>query len=158
MENTAITIEPAKASDIPALLILLEELFRIEADFTFEESRARNAYDMLLADRERPTGWVARCQQQVVAMCSLQTRISTAQGGRVGLIEDVFVLPEFRGQGVGTLLLDRVGSWAQQAGYRSLELIAEEDNHPALAFYQKRGWQTPPLAYRCIALHPDTPA
>lgn len=41
----------------------------------------------------------------IVGMATIQTLISTAEGGRVGLVEDVVVDESFRGKGIGKLLL-----------------------------------------------------
>ena len=38
-------------------------------------------------------------------MCTVQTLISTAEGGPVGLVEDVIVRADYRGHGIGARLL-----------------------------------------------------
>jgi len=57
---------------------------------------------------------VAESGGTIVGMATCQTLISTAEGGRVGLVEDVVVAGEFRGQGIGSLLLEHLTNWAKE--------------------------------------------
>jgi GNAT superfamily N-acetyltransferase len=79
-------------------------------------------------------------------MISLQTLISTAQGGPAGLLEDVTVTQAWRGRGVGRALLATAEAWARDNGLSRLQLLADRANEPALAFYRRAGWQETQLA------------
>jgi GNAT superfamily N-acetyltransferase len=74
-------------------------------------------------------------------MCTAQIVISTAEGGPAAWVEDVVIHPEARGQGLGRRLLDAVQTWARQRGITRLQLQADRENAPALAFYHHLGWQ-----------------
>ena len=56
-----------------------------------------------------------------------------------GTIEDVFTLPEQRGKGVATALLDLLHEEGKRRGYCRLELQVQEDNDNAWKFYESRG-------------------
>jgi GNAT superfamily N-acetyltransferase len=81
-------------------------------------------------------------------MASIQTLISTAEGGPVGLVEDVVVAKSWRGRGIGQNLLEALGDWARQHGLTRLQLLADRHNRNALDFYAKDGWQ--PTALICL--------
>ena len=49
--------------------------------------------------------------------------------------------PEFRGQGLGTRLLERAENRAREAGARNVSLIVESENPGALRLYQRLGYQ-----------------
>ena len=51
------------------------------------------------------------------------------------------VIPEFRGQGVGTKLLSFARSHAQENGLRELSLIVFEQNTQAAALYDRFGFK-----------------
>lgn len=51
------------------------------------------------------------------------------------------VVPDVRGQGLGTLLIDEVHRRARQAGCPSIALHAELDNLDAQRFYRRHGYQ-----------------
>lgn len=60
--------------------------------------------------------------------------------GRPGLyLEDLFVHPEFRGQGIGKGLLARVAAVAVEMGCARLQWQVLDWNTPAIEFYQALG-------------------
>ncbi len=133
-------IRPATEHDIPAMAELLHELFAIEADFKPDFAvQCRGLF--LLLGRENARIFVAEIQGQVVGMCTVQILISTAMGCAVGTVEDVVVDIEHRGKGIGGALLQALEEWAGEMGLARLQLLADRNNHPALGFYRRQGWQ-----------------
>lgn len=60
--------------------------------------------------------------------------------GRPGLyLEDLFVLPEFRGLGIGKALLERVAAIAVEKGCPRLQWEVLDWNTPAIEFYKAMG-------------------
>lgn len=60
--------------------------------------------------------------------------------GRPGMwLEDIFVPPEYRGQGVGKALLVRLSEIAAERGYARMEWSVLDWNKPAQEFYRSRG-------------------
>jgi GNAT superfamily N-acetyltransferase len=88
---------------------------------------------------------VAVVNENIAGMAAVQTLVSTAEGGRVGLVEDVIVGREFRGRGAGTLLLDAITAWSREQGLKRHQLLADDANRPALDFYKNRRWTTTSL-------------
>ncbi|MCJ7808943.1 MAG: GNAT family N-acetyltransferase [Desulfobulbaceae bacterium] len=142
MAGGEITIRGAEPSDVGDLIELLKALFTIEEDFAFNEEAQRRGMALLLngQGQERQV-FVAERNGKVFGMCSIQTLISTAEGGLVGLVEDVVVRDGYRGKGIGNALMEAVGSWARSHGLKRLQLLADRDNTPALQFYESRGWK-----------------
>jgi GNAT superfamily N-acetyltransferase len=58
------------------------------------------------------------------------------------LLEDLFVMEEARGSGLGRALVERVIDLARERGCRRIELDANEDNAAALALYRSFGFDT----------------
>jgi ribosomal protein S18 acetylase RimI-like enzyme len=56
-------------------------------------------------------------------------------------IHDLAVMPAYRQQGVGRLLLERVEAKGQELGCCKLTLEVRADNHPAQQLYQHVGFQ-----------------
>jgi len=54
-------------------------------------------------------------------------------------IEDLFVLPEYRGRGAGTALFQAMIDQARNRGYGAMEWTALDWNTPAHDFYRKMG-------------------
>ena len=141
-----ITIRTAKPSDIPQLVELLKALFTIEADFDFDQEKQACGLNLLLnSDKDCILVAELVSDNKVLGMCTVQTLISTAEGGPVGLLEDLVVAAEFRHQGIGAQLLAEAVNWAECQGLKRLQLLADKNNLPALNFYQKQGWNSTQL-------------
>lgn len=134
-------IRPARTGDIPRMCELLTELFSIEADFVPEREKQSHGLNALLADPQgKVLVLVAELDGMVVGMATVQTLVSTAEGGRVGLVEDVVVRRDLRGRGVGAQLIEAILTWARSQGLTRLQLLADRDNQQALDFYASRNW------------------
>ena len=123
---------------------LLDLLFAIEADFRPDPARQRQGLALLLDDR-RAKVLVAELTDGVVGMCTGQLVVSTAEGGPALLVEDVVVDPDHRGRGIGRAMLAALADWARGRGVRRLQLLADANNGPALAFYDRLGWRATAL-------------
>jgi ribosomal protein S18 acetylase RimI-like enzyme len=134
-------IHPASPADLPALVGLLHQLFSIEQDFQPDPEKQSCGLELLLTS-DRAQVFVAKVDGRAVGMLTLQILVSTAQGGQVGLVEDVVVDVAHRGRGIGDALLEHLRQWAQQRGLSRLQLLADRDNLRALEFYRKQGWST----------------
>lgn len=55
-------------------------------------------------------------------------------------VNNLHVLPQVRGQGVGKLLLEAAATWAQKHDATQLYLYVYEDNLQARQFYVHEGW------------------
>jgi N-acetylglutamate synthase-like GNAT family acetyltransferase len=134
-----ITIRKAHTDDLPEMAELLAELFKLETDFPVNRDRQlRGLADLLQADKSAV--WVAEDDGKLVGMVSLQILISTAEGGSVGLLEDLVVTEAYRGQGVGRRLLASVELWARENRLSRLQLLADQSNAAALEFYRSLNW------------------
>jgi GNAT superfamily N-acetyltransferase len=146
MDTKALTIRPAGQDDLDAMVSLLQALFAIEADFTPDPERQRQGLARFLEScGKHRCILVAEVDHRVVAMATVQILISTAQGGPVGLMEDVVVREDLRGRGVGRRLVNALVEWAADRGLTRLQLLADDRNRPALDFYRKMGWHTTQL-------------
>jgi len=141
---------PALPADLPQLVELLALLFAQEADFAPDEGKQRRGLQMILADATRGGIYVARDEGRIIAMATLLYTVSTAEGGRAALFEDLVVRPEYRGRGVGRALLAYVIERAKADGALRLSLLTDGDNERAQALYRKLGFR--PSAMRPMRL------
>ena len=62
-------------------------------------------------------------------------------GPRIGEIESLSVLPQYRGSGLGSVLLDRLERHLHEIGVDDLILGALPGNSDAIRLYERRGYQ-----------------
>ena len=134
-------IRQASQNDIPHLTVLLKLLFSFEEDFTFNEAKQRRGLQQMI-DNEHSCVFVAEHAGTIIGMCTGQLTVSTAEGGPALLVEDVVVAEQWRSQGMGRRLMDKMSAWAQGMGASRLQLLADKTNMQGLAFYRRLGWTT----------------
>jgi ribosomal protein S18 acetylase RimI-like enzyme len=120
--------------------MLLSQLFSIETDFTPDQVKQQRGLQQLLESTGAQI-LVAESRGRLVGMVTMQTLVSTAEGGRGGLVEDLVVDSEYRGMKIGAGLLEQLQSRAQKMGLSRLQLAADKTNSAALEFYRKVGWE-----------------
>lgn len=132
-------IRSATPADVPTLARLIRALAEYE----------RLSHEVVLREEElhqhlfgpRPYAEVVLAEQgtRVVGMALFFHNYSTFLG-RPGLyLEDLFVLPEFRGQGHGKHLLKHLAKLAVERGCGRFEWSVLDWNTPAIEFYKSLG-------------------
>ncbi len=142
------TIDFADAGDLPAMAGLLGTLFSIEADFKPDREAQLRGLRLILEAPALGQLFVLRAGQEVVGMANALITVSTAQGSRVLLLEDVIVKEAWRGGGLGRKLVEHVCRWAAEQGMTRVTLLADKDNAPALAFYERLGFAPSAMVVR----------
>lgn len=78
---------------------------------------------------------VAECEHTVIGS------VIGGYDGRRGLIYHLAVSENFRGQGIGSRLMDEVEERLRAKGCLKCYLLVANDNYEVEAYYQQRGWQ-----------------
>ncbi len=134
-----LTIAPATPADVPALFDLVKALADYEK-LTHEvtgtpDDLARH----LFGDRPYAEAIVARLADQPVGFALFFHNFSTFLMKPGIYLEDLFVLPTYRGQGIGKALLNALAQIAVERDCGRLEWMVLDWNEPAIAFYQRVG-------------------
>ena len=135
-----IALDTATESDLPRLVELLAVLFEEEQEFGPDADKQRRALGMILSDARVGRVFVARQNGRAVAMASLLYTVSSAEGGRAALFEDLVVDPDERGKGIGTALLRHVVGAARAEGLTRITLMTDRGNKRAQALYRRLGF------------------
>lgn len=135
-----IKIDFATADDLPQLAGLLAELFTLESDFCPARDKQLRGLRLILEEPALGRLFVLRVDGKVAGMANALITVSTAEGGRVLLLEDVIVHNEHRGGGLGRRLVEHVLEWAHEQGMTRVTLLADRENSAALDFYRKLGF------------------
>jgi ribosomal protein S18 acetylase RimI-like enzyme len=80
-------------------------------------------------------------QGEGVGFTQLYPLFSSVRMVRTYLLNDLFVAPSARRQGVAAALLNAAADHARSLGAASLSLSTALDNAPAQALYESLGWQ-----------------
>lgn len=131
-----ITIQGAHLEDCPRLLELVKELAHYE----------RAPHEVTVSLRhfeesgfgENPVWWAltAKHKEDIVGFALYYIRYSTWKGQRMYL-EDIIVTEAWRGQGIGSLLMDALIEEGKAKGFNGMLWQVLNWNEPAINFYKK---------------------
>ena len=107
-------------SDIPELVELLRTLFEQEAEFKPNSEAQRKALSKIILHPTIGIILVARDDEKILGMINLLFTESTALGSKVANLEDMVVLAKFRGEGIGSKLMDYAISVAKKRAVNEL--------------------------------------
>ncbi|MGH8689567.1 MAG: GNAT family N-acetyltransferase [Burkholderiales bacterium] len=141
----SLSFETAAQKDLPRLVELLGILFESESEFSADAEKQRAALQAILADPAKGRIFVAREGREVIAMASLLYTISTAEGGKAALFEDLVTAPEHRKRGIGASLLKHVIAQARAEGVLRITLLTDMQNERAQALYRRLGFVGSPM-------------
>ncbi|MFZ4800733.1 MAG: GNAT family N-acetyltransferase [Chlorobium sp.] len=133
-------IKAAGAGDIPRCAELLGILFSQEEEFTPDVEAQSRGLLMVLQNPGLGRIFISVSDGVIQGMVMLLFTVSTALGSKVALLEDMVVAPEWRGKGVGSLLVDHILEYARKEGFERLTLLTDRDNELAQHFYASKGF------------------
>jgi ribosomal protein S18 acetylase RimI-like enzyme len=150
----AVEFGVAGTKDLPQLVELLGHLFAQEAEFHPDADKQKRALEAILASPSSGKLFVAREGRRIVAMASLLYTISTAEGGKAALFEDLVVHPDERKRGIGEALLKHVVEQARAEGVLRITLLTDMQNERAQAMYRRAGFVGSPMKPMRLKIKP----
>jgi len=156
MRQPPITVRPVTEADAEPLHRFMVRIVSERLPVLYERSAAPSIEE----EREfiRATGqnsgsaiFVAISEGKIVGVLDFhrEKRQQTAHGGSFGMS----VSKECRSQGIGTLLLEALISWALTQGISRLELQVFENNRSAIRLYERMGFQHEGRRRRAIVVN-----
>lgn len=140
-----ITFRLANSGEIDTVIDFSRRLNQEDPDFTgdfyFNEVGVREATTELVGNPALGRLWLIEQQGAAIGFVALCFSFSLESHGRDAFIDEIYLLPEFRGQGIGTTAMQFVEAEARQLGVKRLFLEAERANIGAVALYQKLGFE-----------------
>jgi len=134
------TISAATMADIKPMADLLHLLLAQEVEFTPNKKLQETGLKLIIENKEIGQLLVLKDEQKVIGMINILFTISTALGGKVAILEDVIVLPEYRKQGLGSKLIDAAIAFAKENHCKRITLLTDLENKKAHALYKKHGF------------------
>ena len=137
--NSPLTIRSATPADVPALFSLIKALADYEKLSDAVTGTPEQLADHLFGTRPYIEAIVANHAEQIIGFALFFHNYSTFLTKPGIYLEDLFVLPECRDQGIGKALLTYLAQLAADRGCGRLEWSVLDWNEPAIGFYQRMG-------------------
>ncbi|MCX7992616.1 MAG: GNAT family N-acetyltransferase [Fimbriimonadales bacterium] len=124
---------------MPCLLQLIRQLAEYERRLEQVVATEADLERALFGERPVAEALLAWQDEQAVGYALFYPVFSTFRGRAALYLEDVYVVPEARGQGVGLAFMRYLAQIAKQRGYDRIEWSVLEWNTPAIEFYKRLG-------------------
>jgi GNAT superfamily N-acetyltransferase len=131
---------PARSEEAGAVIALLAAQLDEHAIPLARELLAK-AVAAALADDSRGLLLVARDGGRPVGVAYSSFQSSMERGGQILWLEELYVLPDRRGEGIGSRLVQATLDVARERGCMSVELEVESSHARAAHLYRRAGFQ-----------------
>jgi GNAT superfamily N-acetyltransferase len=140
--NADLLVRPAMATDVTTLLELFGEL--AEYEHLEHELKATEVQlgEALFGERPVAEALIAERDGEALGYALFFPTFSSFLASTGVWLEDLFVRPACRGEGVGKALLEAVAGLVRERGGERLEWAALDWNELALGFYRRIGATT----------------
>ena len=85
--------------------------------------------------------FIAKKGENIVGFVQLYPTFSSLSLKRVWILNDLFVGPGYRREGIADILMDEAEKFSKEGAAKGLSLETGVDNSKAQALYTKRGWK-----------------
>ena len=135
------TIRKAKPSDIPGIVILLDELLAsVQERKGLRSSFFRKNLSSVMRMRNHYL-FVAVDGRRIAAFLNLHIRSTCIHAGKSGLIDELIVGRAQRHAGLARSLVETAVEKCRKLGCSEIEVSTETSNKRALSFYESMGFE-----------------
>lgn len=135
-----LNLRPACRSDVPTILMFIKALADYE-DLLDEVIADEALLERQLFDEKRAEVVLAVSDGKEIGFALFFHNFSTFLGRSGIYLEDLFILPEYRGRGFGKAILSYLARLALSRGCGRLEWSCLDRNTPSVEFYLSLGAQ-----------------
>jgi ribosomal protein S18 acetylase RimI-like enzyme len=133
-----VTTRRAGTDDTPLIVALMAE-FYAESEFSLDREWARDSFSALLGDDAKGAVWIAFRDDDPGGYAVLTIRHSMEYSGPDGFIDDLYVRPGHRRQGLGREALRALFAECDRRGVLAVHVEAGRNNIAAQALYRHFG-------------------
>jgi GNAT superfamily N-acetyltransferase len=137
-----LTVRETKAGDIPAIALLIREFAEFEKLTQWCEVTEADLYEAIFGEGKFVQSLVAMDGNRFVGYALFFPVFKSFRGERSIFLEDLYVTPDLRGNGLGLVMLREVVVYAKRQGFVRLDWQALKWNEAAINFYKNLGAET----------------
>ena len=141
-----ITIRTCRADEVEILQLLNDEVFIDNAkydtdlDLTWAKGEKGKKYFMELLSNKQAFAIIAENESKSIGYLAASQKHIDYRNSKYLEIENMGVVPEYRSQGVGKMLMEECFKWAKEQGYKKVFVNTYIANEKALQFYKNNGF------------------
>jgi len=139
--NLIMNIRLAHTSDIETILRLMPIYYEFD-HLEFGETKARNALQEFLSNSTLGRFWLLESEEnkEAIGYIAVTFGFSFEYGGKVALVDELFVLESYRGKGFGSQAIQYAQQECKKLGFRAMRLEVTKSNQDVIRLYEKLGF------------------
>jgi ribosomal protein S18 acetylase RimI-like enzyme len=136
-----VIFRPASPQDEQVLLRMMRSLAEQEPGaYYFDEPVVRDGLRKFLANPELGKAWVFIDAETPVGYIVLTFGYSFEYHGRDSFVDELYIEPQYRRQGIGRRAMQFVEERARELGVNAIHLEVDQGNDPAAGLYRRAGY------------------
>ncbi len=140
LSDANFSLREANLSDLETVLNLVLA-YHHHAGIEMPPALLKKALIPLLGTRHYGRIWLSSCDQTIIGYICLCFGYSLEFAGRDAFIDELYIVEEFRGRGLGRAMLAAVMQQATALKIAALHLEVASDNTRLTAFYRALGFE-----------------
>ncbi len=141
-----VRIRALRTSDHDQWRVLFQDYARFY-ETHFSDQVLDGVWAWLCSEEHPERGFVAVDGDTVVGIAHLQRQVDTFRAGAGWFLDDLYVLPARRGEGIGEMLIEHLRGFARDNGGGEIRWITASDNSVAQGLYDKIARRTSWVMY-----------
>ena len=138
---SCVIFRAASTEDEEALLRMMRNLAEQEPGaYFFDEPIVRQVLRKFLASPDLGQAWVFYDEETPVGYIVLTFGCSFEYHGRDSFIDELYIEPQYRRQGIGKRAMQFVEERARELGVNAIHLEVDQGNDPAAELYRRAGY------------------
>ena len=139
---STVVFRPAAREDEPVLLRMMRNLAEQEPGaYFFDEPVVGEVLRRFLGDPSVGRAWVFYDDKTPVGYIALTFGYSFEYHGRDAFIDELYIEPQYRRQGIGRRTMQFVEERARELGVNAIHLEVDDGNDPAAGLYRRAGYE-----------------
>ena len=139
MSTSPTTLRAATRDDLSMIEDLMRQFYS-HFKYHFREPGQRQLIERFISTEHLGSMWLIEAAQRTVGYAAMTYGYSFEFGGRDAFVDELFVIPELRGQGHGAAALLALQARAAELGLIAIHLQTESYNQRAKRMYESVGF------------------
>lgn len=128
-----------EANDIDSIVQFQTDMAMESEGYTLDKEKVTKGVSAAMLDESKGIYWVAKYEGRTIGSLMLTREWSDWNNEWYWWIQSVYVIPEFRRQGVYKAMYQKVKDAAKDNNISQIRLYVDKTNHSAQSVYQRLG-------------------
>jgi GNAT superfamily N-acetyltransferase len=134
------TFKEFASADITSIVSMMQTFNAID-NYPFDRNERIENLELLLSNNSLGKLWLIFQDGIPAGYTFLGFGFSFEFKGRDAFVDELFILPEFQGKGIGKQAIDFIIDESRKVGIKALHLEAEHHNERGLRLYRQKGFK-----------------